>query len=209
MKKAIIGRKVGMTQIFAEDGTVIPCTVIKAGPCVVSQVKTDEKDGYSSVQLAFEPTKESRVSKPEMGHFKKAGIGAFKEVKEFRLENSELKTGDEVKADVFTVGDIVDVTGVSKGKGYAGAIKRHGLHRTAMTHGGGPVHRHQGSMGANSDPSRVFPGKKMAGHMGAEQVTVLNLEVVKIDPEFNILAVRGAIPGPKGGLVTVRNAVKA
>lgn len=209
MQKAIMGRKVGMTQIFAADGAVIPCTVIKAGPCLVSQVKTEEKDGYSSVQFSFEPTKEHRVNKPEMGHFKKAGIGAYKEVREFRLENSELKTGDEVKADVFAEGDIVDITGVSKGKGYAGVIKRHGMHRTATSHGGGPVHRHQGSMGANSDPSRVFPGKKMAGHMGAEQVTVLNLEVVKVDPELNIIAVKGAIPGPKGGLVTVRNAVKA
>jgi len=209
MQKAIIGRKVGMTQIYAEDGSVVPCTVIKAGPCVVSQVKTKEKDGYDSVQLAFEPTKEQRVTKPEMGHFKKAGLGAYREVKEFRLENSELKTGDEIKADVFSKGDAVDVTGVSKGKGYQGVIKRHGFSRTATSHGGGPVHRHQGSMGANSDPSRVFPGKKMAGHMGAEQVTVLNLEVVQVDPEINTIAIKGAIPGPKGGLVTVRDAVKA
>jgi large subunit ribosomal protein L3 len=209
MQKAIIGRKVGMTQIYAENGAVIPCTVIKAGPCMVSQVKTEEKDGYSAVQLAFEPTKESRANKPEMGHFKKAGLGAYKEVKEFRLENSELKTGDEIKADVFSEGDIVDITGISKGKGFQGVIKRHGYARTATSHGGGPVHRHQGSMGANSDPSRVFPGKKMAGHMGAEQVTILNLEVVKVDPEINVIAVKGAIPGPKGGLVTVRNAVKA
>jgi large subunit ribosomal protein L3 len=209
MQKAIIGRKVGMTQIYAEDGAVIPCTVIKAGPCMVSQVKTEEKDGYNAVQLAFEPTKEKRLNKPEMGHFKKAGLGAYKEVKEFRLENSELKTGDEIKADVFSEGDIVDVTGTSKGKGFQGVIKRHGFSRTAESHGGGPVHRHQGSMGANSDPSRVFPGKKMPGHMGAEQVTILNLEVVKVDPEINVIAVRGAIPGPKGGLVTVRNAVKS
>ncbi|MCL1819210.1 MAG: 50S ribosomal protein L3 [Oscillospiraceae bacterium] len=209
MNKAILGRKVGMTQIYGADGAVIPCTVIKAGPCMVSQVKTAEKDGYDSIQLAFETTKESRVTKPEMGHFKKAGIGAFKEVREFRLENSQLKTGDEVKADVFAEGDIVDVIGISKGKGYQGVIKRHGFSRTAESHGGGPVHRHQGSMGANSDPSRVFPGKKMAGHMGAEQVTILNLEVVKVDPELNVIAVKGAIPGPKGGLVTVRNAVKA
>jgi len=209
MQKAIIGRKVGMTQVYAEDGSVVPCTVIKAGPCMVSQVKTEEKDGYSAVQLAFEPTKESRSNKPEMGHFKKAGLGAYKEVKEFRLENSELKAGDEVKADVFSEGDIVDVTGTSKGKGFQGVIKRHGYARTATSHGGGPVHRHQGSMGANSDPSRVFPGKKMPGHMGAEQVTILNLEVVKVDPEINVIAVKGAIPGPKGGLVTVRNAVKA
>ena len=209
MRKAIIGRKAGMTQIFDADGRIIPCTVIEAGPCVVSQVKTVEKDGYGAVQMAFDPIKAARASKPLKGHMKKAGLEPYRELKEFKLEDSELKEGDTVKADVFAEGDMVDVTGVSKGKGYQGVIKRHGAHRTPESHGGGPVHRHQGSMGANSDPSRVFPGKIMPGHMGAEQVTILNLEVVKVDPELNIIAVRGAIPGPKGGVVTLRNAVKA
>ena len=209
MRKAIIGRKAGMTQIFDEAGRIVPCTVIEAGPCVVSQVKTVEKDGYGAVQFAFEPVKESRANSPHKGHMKKAGLGPYRELKEFKIEGMELKEGDTIRADIFAEGDIVDVTGVSKGKGYQGVIKRHGAHRSSESHGGGPVHRHQGSMGANSDPSRVFPGKKMAGHMGAEQVTVLNLGVVKVDSELNIIAVRGAVPGPKGGLVIIRDAVKA
>ena len=209
MRKAIMGRKAGMTQIFGADGKVIPCTVIEAGPCVVSQVKTVERDGYGAVQLAFDPVKAQRANNPHRGHMKKAGVDPHRELKEFRLEDTELKEGDVVKADLFAEGDVVDVTGTSKGKGFQGVIKRHGMHRTAESHGGGPVHRHQGSMGANSSPSRVFPGKRMAGHMGAEQVTILNLDVVKVDPELNIIAVRGAVPGPKGGLVTIRNAVKA
>ncbi len=208
MEKAIIGRKVGMTQIFDETGKVIGVTVIEAGPCIVTQVKTLERDGYSAVQLGFQEVKESKLSKGELGHSKKAGVAPLKHLREFKLANAEsMKVGDTVAADTFAIGDRVDATGTSKGKGYAGVIKRHGAHRTPMAHGGGPVHRHQGSMGANSDPSRVFPGKIMPGHMGSEQVTVLNLDVVRIDPELNLIAVRGAVPGPKGSLVTLRNSV--
>lgn len=207
MQKAIIGKKVGMTQLFDETGRVIPVTVIQAGPCVVTQVRTEERDGYKAVQLGFEDIAERKLSKGERGHLEKAGVGLKKFLKEFALEG-EYNTGDVIKADVFAAGDRVDVTGISKGKGYAGVIKRHGFHRTAASHGGGPVHRHQGSMGSATDSSRVFPGKKMAGHMGSEQVTVLNLDVVKADAELGVIAVRGAVPGPRGGLVYLRNSVK-
>ena len=209
MKKAIIGKKVGMTQIFDESGKVIPVTVVEAGPCVVTQKKTIETDGYEAVQLGFEDVKESKLSKPEAGHLKKAGVEAKKHLKEFRLEDcSALNVGDVVKADTFAAGDWIDVTGITKGHGYQGVIKRHGAHRTDMTHGGGPVHRHAGSMGASSHQSRIFPGKIGAGQMGNEQVTIENLEVVKVDAELNMIVIRGAIPGPKGGLVYIRNTVK-
>ena len=209
MQKAIIGKKVGMTQIFDETGKVIPVTVVEAGPCVVTQKKTVETDGYASVQLGFEDVKESKLTKPEAGHFKKAGVDAKRHLKEFRLEKAaEMNVGDVVKADVFAAGDWIDVTGTSKGHGYQGVIKRHGAHRTDMTHGGGPVHRHAGSMGASSHQSRIFPGKIGAGQMGNEQVTIENLQIVKVDAELNMIAIRGAIPGPKGGLVFIRNTVK-
>ena len=209
MKKAIIGKKVGMTQIFDESGKVIPVTVVEAGPCVVTQKKTIETDGYVAVQLGFEDVKESKLSKPEAGHLKKAGVEAKKHLKEFQLEDAaNMNVGDVVKADTFAAGDWIDVTGISKGHGYQGVIKRHGAHRTDMTHGGGPVHRHAGSMGASAHQSRIFPGKIGAGQMGNEQVTIENLEVVKVDAELNMIVIRGAIPGPKGGLVYIRNTVK-
>ena len=209
MQKAIIGKKVGMTQIFDETGKVIPVTVVEAGPCVVTQKKTVETDGYASVQLVFEDVKEHKLTKPEAGHFKKAGVETKRHLKEFRLENAEaMNVGDVIKADVFANGDMIDVTGISKGHGYQGVIKRHGAHRTDMTHGGGPVHRHAGSMGASSHQSRIFPGKIGAGQMGNEQVTIENLEIVKVDAELNMIVIRGAIPGPKGGLVYLRNTVK-
>jgi len=209
MKKAIIGKKVGMTQIFDESGKVIPVTVVEAGPCVVTQKKTIETDGYEAVQLGFEDVKESKLTKPEAGHLKKAGVEAKKHLKEFKLENAaSMNVGDVVKADTFAAGDWIDVTGITKGHGYQGVIKRHGAHRTDMTHGGGPVHRHAGSMGASSHQSRIFPGKIGAGQMGNEQVTIENLEVVKVDAELNMIVIRGAIPGPKGGLVYLRNTVK-
>ena len=209
MKKAIIGKKVGMTQIFDESGKVIPVTVVEAGPCVVTQKKTVETDGYVAVQLGFEDVKESKLSKPEAGHLKKAGVEAKKHLKEFKLENAaEMNLGDVIKADTFAAGDWIDVTGITKGHGYQGVIKRHGAHRTDMTHGGGPVHRHAGSMGASSHQSRIFPGKIGAGQMGNEQVTIENLEVVKVDAELNMLVIKGAIPGPKGGLVYIRKTVK-
>ena len=207
--KAIIGKKIGMTQIFDEAGRVVPVTVIEAGPCTVVQKKTAEKDGYEAIQLGYETVPERKLTKPEVGHQKKAGLTEFKKVlKEFALEDcSKYEVGDELKADVFAAGDRVDVTGISKGHGYQGVIKRHGAHRLKETHGSGPVVRHAGSMGANSDPSRIFKGKIGAGQMGNEQVTVLNLDVVKVDAELGILAVRGAIPGPKGGIVYLRNSV--
>ena len=209
MQKAIIGKKVGMTQIFDESGKVIPVTVVEAGPCVVTQKKTVETDGYTAVQLGFEDIKEHKLSKPEAGHLKKAGVEAKRHLKEFRLDNAaDMNVGDVVKADVFAAGDKIDVTGISKGHGYQGVIKRHGAHRTDMTHGGGPVHRHAGSMGASSHQSRIFPGKIGAGQMGNEQVTIENLQIVKVDAELNMIVVRGAIPGPKGGLITIRNTVK-
>ena len=209
MKKAIIGKKVGMTQIFDEMGKVIPVTVIEAGPCVVTQKMTVEKEGYAAVQLGYEEVAEKKLSKPEAGHLKKAGVGMMKHLKEFKLENAEeLNVGDVLKADVFAEGDKVDVTGTSKGHGYAGVIKRHGAQRTPTSHGGGPVHRHAGSMGSGTDPSRIFKGKIGAGHMGVDQVTVQNLDVVKVDPELNMIVIRGAVPGPKGGLVYVKSTVK-
>jgi len=209
MVKAIIGKKAGMTQIFDENGKVIPVTVIEAGPCVVVQKKTGDKDGYDSVQLGFQDVKERKLTKPELGHIKKAGVPAKKHLKEFRLEDtSALNVGDELKADTFAVGDRIDVTGTSKGKGFAGVVKRHGAGRGRMSHGGGPVHRHAGSMGAGTDPARIFKGKIGPGQMGAEQVTVQNLDVVKVDAELNIIAVRGAIPGPRGGIVYLKNTVK-
>ena len=209
MQKAIIGKKVGMTQIFDENGQVIPVTVIEAGPCTVAQKKTVETDGYSSVQLAYGEVAERKLSKPEMGHLKKAGISAMRHLKEFKLDKAaEMEVGTVLKADVFAVGDHIDITGTSKGHGYEGAVKRHGTHIQKMTHGGGPTHRHAGSMGSTSDPSRIFKGKNMPGHMGAEQVTVQNLIVVKVDAELNMLVVRGAVPGPKGGLVYIKNTVK-
>ncbi|OUN06895.1 50S ribosomal protein L3 [Flavonifractor sp. An92] len=208
MEKAIIGKKVGMTQIFDAEGKVIPVTVIEAGPCTVVQKKTEEKDGYTAVQLGYEDVAEKKLTKPELGHLKKAEVSPKKVLKEFKLSNAaEMNVGDEVKVDVFAEGDRVDVTGISKGKGYAGVVKRYGAGRTPMSHGGGPVHRHAGSMGPATDPSRIFKGKIGAGHMGCDQVTVLNLDVVKVDPELGIIAVRGAIPGPKGGVVYLRNSV--
>ena len=208
MEKAIIGKKVGMTQIFDADGKVIPVTLIEAGPCTVVQKKTEEKDGYSAVQLGYGDVAEKKLTKPELGHLKKAGDVRKKTLKEFRLANCDaLNVGDEVKVDVFAEGDRVDVTGISKGHGYQGVIKRHGAHRLKESHGTGPVHRHAGSMGPATDPSRIFKGKIGAGQMGNEQVTVLNLDVVKVDTELGLIAVRGAIPGPKGGIVTVRNSV--
>ena len=210
MKKGIIGKKLGMTQIFMEDGSVVPVTVIEAGPCTVAQKKTVENDGYDAVQLAFGEVKEKHMTKAEIGHFKKAGVEAKKHLKEFRLENaSEMNVGDVVSADTFTAGEKVDITGITKGHGYSGAVKRWGNHILRMTHGTGPIHRQVGSMGANSSPSRVFKNKKMAGQYGNETVTVLNLAVVKIDAEKNIIAVKGAVPGAKGGIVFIRDSVKA
>lgn len=205
--KAIIGKKVGMSQIFDTDGKVIPVTVIEAGPCVVVQKKTVEKDGYAAVQLGYEDVPERKLTKGEMGHLNKAGVSPKKHLKEFDLD-AELNVGDIVKADTFAEGDHVDVTGISKGHGYAGVIKRHGAHRLKETHGTGPVHRHAGSMGSGTDPSRIFKGKIGAGHMGVDQVTIMNLDVVKVDAELNMIVVRGAVPGPKGGLVTVRTTKK-
>ena len=207
--KAIIGKKVGMTQIFDESGKVVPVTVIEAGPCVVTQKKTAEKDGYEAVQLGFEDVSEKKLSKPEKGHLAKAGVAPKKNLKEFELDNAaNLNVGDIVKADTFAAGDFVDVVGISKGKGYAGVIKRWNAQRTPMAHGGGPVHRHAGSMGSSTDPSRIFKGKIGAGHLGVEQVTVQNLDIVKVDPDMNMLVIRGAVPGPKGGLVFIQSTVK-
>lgn len=208
MEKGIIGRKIGMTQLFTENGNVVPVTVIEAGPCAVVQKKTVENDGYSAVQLGFEDVREKLVVKPRKGQFDKAQVAYKRVLKELKLDNSAgLNVGDLIKADVFVPGDKVDVTGVSKGKGYQGTIKRHGFHRGPMAHGSG-YHRHQGSMGANTDPSRVMKGKGMPGHMGSEQVTIQNLNVVKVDAENNLIAIKGAIPGPNGGLVIVKTAVK-
>jgi len=210
MQKAIIGKKIGMTQIFDESGKVIPVTVVEAGPCVVIQKKTIENDGYSAVQIGFGEVKPKKVNKPMKGHFDKAEVAAKKTLKEFKLDGCDsMNVGDIIKADTFAVGDSVDVSGTSKGKGFAGAIKRHNQHRLKMTHGTGPVHREAGSMGACSSPSRIYKGKGMPGHMGAEKVTVQNLEVVKIDTENNLIAVKGAIPGAKGSIVTIINSVKA
>ena len=209
MQKAIIGKKVGMTQIFDAEGQVIPVTVIEAGPCVVVDKKTAERDGYEAVQFGYQDIAERKLNKPAAGHLKKAGVSAKKILKEFKLDDcSALNIGDEIKADVFAEGDCVDITGTSKGKGTAGTVKRFGQRMQCHTHGVGPVHRSAGSMGAATDPGRVLPGKKLPGRMGAEQVTVMNLDVVKVDAENNMIAVRGAIPGPKGGIVFIRNTVK-
>ena len=209
MKTAIIGKKVGMTQIFDEAGKVVPVTVIEAGPCTVTGKMTKEKEGYEAVQLGYEDVAEKKLTKPEKGHLDKAGVGYKKHLKVFRLEDcASVNVGDVVKADTFKEGDKVDITGISKGHGYAGVIKRFGQGRTPTSHGGGPVHRHAGSMGSSTDPSRIFPGKKQAGHMGVDQVTVQNLDVVKVDPELNMIVVRGAIPGPKGGIVYIKSTVK-
>ena len=209
MKKGLIGKKIGMTQIFDEKGNVVPVTVVEAGPNVIVQKKTIENDGYEAVQVGFGDQKVARVNKPMKGHFEKAGVSAKKYLKEFRLDKAEeMNVGDVVKADVFAAGDKIDVIGTSKGKGYAGVVKRWNAHVQCHTHGVGPVHRSVGSMGANTDPSRVMPGKKMAGHLGAERVTVQNLEVVKVDAEANMIAIRGAVPGPKGSLVFIKNTVK-
>lgn len=231
MQKAIIGKKIGMTQIFDEKGNVIPVTVIEAGPCVVSQIKTVENDGYEAIQLGFGDVKLKiqngtgkgkrvrsekfkdqpvNITLPLLGHFKKADVAPKRTLREFRVEDiSAYSVGDIVKADVFAEGDKIDITGKSKGKGYAGVIKRWNFQRLKETHGSGPVARHGGSMGACSTPSRVWKGKKMAGHLGAERVTVQNLQVVKIDAENNLIAIKGAVPGPNGGTVTIRDSVKA
>ena len=210
MEKAIIGKKVGMTQIFDEAGLAVPVTVIEAGPCVVMQKKTTDKDGYESVQLGFQVVPERKLTKPELGHQKKAGVTEFMKVlKEFTLDDcSTYNVGDELTASAFNVGEYVDITGTSKGHGFQGVIKRHGARRTPMTHGGGPVHRHAGSMGSGTDPGRIFKGKIGAGQMGNVQVTVQNLDIVTVDEEYNLIAVRGAIPGPKGGLVFLKTTVK-
>lgn len=209
MQKGLIGKKIGMTQLFDESGKVIPVTVVEAGPCVVVQKKTTENDGYEAVQVGFGDVKVQRVNKPQAGHFKKADVAPKKVLKEFRLaDTSALNVGDILKADVFAVGDRVDVVGTSKGKGTAGAIKRWNFSRLKESHGTGPVARHAGSLGACSDPSRVYKGKKLAGHLGAERVTIQNLDIVKVDAENNLIAIKGAIPGPKGGIVVLADTVK-
>ncbi len=210
MKKGIIGKKIGMTQIFDEVGNVIPVTLIEAGPCVISQKKTTEHDGYDALQLAYCDTKEKKLTKAELGHLKAAGVSPKKHLKEFRLEDcSAYNTGDTITVDTFAAGEKVDITGITKGHGYTGAIKRWNHHILRMTHGTGPVHRQVGSMGANSTPSRVYKNKKMAGQWGHEQVTILNLAVVKVDSEKNLIAVKGAVPGVRGGIVFIRDSVKA
>lgn len=225
MKKAILATKIGMTQIFNEDGSLIPVTVLQAGPCVVTQVKTQDNDGYSAVQVGFVDKKDKiinrdkggkkevvhrhGVNKPQQGHFKKAGVSSKRYVRELKLENAEeYALGNEIKADIFEVGDKVDATAISKGKGFQGAIKRHGQHRGPMTHGS-KFHRHQGSNGACSSPSRVFKGKGMPGHMGHVKATIQNLEIVRVDAENNLLLVKGSVPGPKKSLITIRESVKA
>ena len=209
MKKGIIGKKIGMSQIFDENGNVIPVTIIEAGPCVVAQKKTVETDGYSSVQLGFEDVTEKKLNKAAKGHFKKAGVSLKRHLKEFKLDNAaEMNVGDVITADTFVAGDRVDVTGTSKGHGYSGVIKRWNHHKLRMTHGVGPVHRQPGSMGS-IDPARIFKNHKLAGQYGNERVTVQNLDVVRVDAEKNLIAVKGAIPGAKGGIVFVRNTVKA
>ena len=210
MKKGLIGKKIGMTQIFDEAGNVVPVTVVEAGPCTVTQIKTMENDGYEAIQVGFGDVKVSRVNKPMKGHFDKADVAPKKTLKEFRLDSIDgIEVGNILKADTFEVGEVVDVKGTSKGHGTAGAIKRWNFSRLRMTHGTGPNHRHAGSLGACSSPSRVFKGKKMAGHYGHETVTVQNLKIDKVDAENNLIAIKGAIPGPKGGIVVIADAVKA
>ena len=209
MKKGLIGKKIGMTQIFNEEGKVIPVTVIEAGPCVVSQVKTEETDGYNSIQLGFGAIKESKVNKPERRHFTKANIAPARYLREFRVDSIEdVKVGDELKADIFMAGDKIDIQGTSKGKGFQGVIKRHGQHRGPMGHGS-MYHRRPGSMGSTSTPGRVFKGKKLPGHMGAETVTIQNLEVIKVDLDKNIILVKGSVPGAKGSILKIKSSVKA
>ena len=209
MKKAILATKVGMTQIFDESGALVPVTVLQAGPCVVTQVKTVENDGYEAVQVGFGDIREKLVNKPQKGLFEKAGISVKRYIREFRFENTaDYKVADEIKADIFAAGDKVDATAISKGKGFQGAIKRHGQHRGPMAHGS-KYHRHAGSNGTSSDPSRVFKGKKMPGHMGHVKVTTQNIEVVRVDAEKNLILVKGAVPGPKKSLVTLKETVKA
>lgn len=208
MKKALLGKKLGMTQIFSEKGLVIPVTVIEAGPCYVTQVKTQNVDGYNAVQLAYSDIREKLVNKPALGQFKKANVSPKRFLKEFKLDG-EYQLGQEIKCDVFNEGDIVDVTGKTKGHGYTGVIKKWNFGRMRMSHGNGPVHRHSGSIGSNTYPGKVFKGKKMSGRYGNEQVTIQNLQVVKVDLERNILLVKGAIPGAKGSLVSIKEAVKA
>ena len=209
MKKAIIGKKLGMTQVFTPEGAVIPVTVVEAGPCPVVQVKNNEKDGYEAVVVAFDKQKAQRVNKPRTGAFKKAGVDTYRVLKEFRFDNSsDYSLGQEIKADIFAEGDKVDVTGTTRGRGFTGVIQRWNQHRLKMTHGTGPVHREVGSMSANSTPSRVFKNKNMPGHYGVERVTIQNLDIVKVDTSRNILLVKGCIPGPKGSVVTIREAVK-
>ena len=209
MKKGIIGKKIGMTQIFDEKGNVIPVTVIEAGPCVVAQKKTAEKDGYDAVQLGFQDAKEKHLTKAEKGHFEKAGVALKRHLKEFRLDDcSAINVGDVITADTFAAGDKVDVTGMTKGRGFTGCVKRWNHRILRMTHGTGPIHRQPGSMGV-IDPARIFKNKKMAGQYGNEQVTVQNLKVVKIDSEKNLIAVKGAVPGAKNGIVFVRDSIKA
>ena len=209
MKKAILATKVGMTQIFNEDGVLTPVTVLQAGPCVVTQVKTVENDGYAAVQVGFGEKREKLVNKPMQGHFKKAGVTNKRFVKEFKFDNAEeYALAQEIKVDIFAAGDKIDATAISKGKGFQGAIKRHGQSRGPMAHGS-KFHRHQGSNGACSDPSKVFKGKKMPGHMGSKKITIQNLEVVRVDAEKNLLLVKGAVPGPKKSLVTIKETVKS
>ena len=209
MKKALIGKKLGMTQIFDENGVVIPVTVIEAGPCVVAQVKTLENDGYEAVQLGFGEVKEKHLNKPVKGHFAKANVAAKKHLREFRLDSIEgIKVGDELKADVFAAGEKIDVQGTSKGKGFQGVIKRHGQHRGPMGHGS-MYHRRPGSMGATSTPGRVFKGKKLPGHMGRVTVTIQNLDIVRVDMDKNVILVKGSVPGAKGSILKIKSAIKA
>ena len=209
MEKCIIGKKIGMTQLFDENGTIIPVTVVEAGPCVVVQRKTAENDGYDAVQIGFGAISDKKLTKALKGHFAKADVAAKRVLREFRLRDITLAVGDIIKADTFAPGDHVDVCGTSKGKGYAGTIKRWHNHSLKDTHGSGPVHRHAGSNGACSSPSRVFKGKRLPGHMGAQRVTVQNLDIVKVDAENNLIAIRGAVPGPKNGIVIITDSVKA
>ena len=208
-KKGLIGKKVGMTQVFDEKGNVIPVTVIEAGPCVVAQVKTVDNDGYNAIQLGFGDVKEKHTNKPQRGHFSKAKLAVKKHLREFRVDTvDEVKVGDEIKADIFEAGEKIDVQGITKGKGFQGVIKRHGGHRGPMTHGS-MYHRRPGSMGACSTPSRVFKGKKLPGHMGTNKVTIQNLDVVKVDMDKNVILVKGSVPGPKGAILKIKSAVKA
>jgi len=210
MQKGLVGKKLGMTQLFDKNGNVVPVTVLEIGPCVVVQKKTTQNDGYEAIQIGFGDLKASKVNSPMKGHFAKGDVAPKRVLREFRLDDiSSINVGDILKADVFAEGERVDVVGTSKGKGFAGVIKRWNFSRLKMSHGTGPVARHGGSLGASSSPSRVVKGKKMAGHMGAERVTVQNLDVVKVDAENNIIAVKGAVPGPKGGIVLIADSVKA